>query len=92
MFIATLAKYVIKHKIAIIYHPHISGQAELFNIETKRIFKKIENYTRRDLSTRIDDFLWAYKITYKTPLSMTPHRIIYDKACHLPLELECKAY
>ncbi|GJX45927.1 reverse transcriptase domain-containing protein [Tanacetum coccineum] len=34
----------------------------------------------------------AFPTTFKTPLGTTPFRIIYGKACHLPVELEHKAY
>ncbi|GJV53026.1 putative nucleotidyltransferase, ribonuclease H [Tanacetum coccineum] len=30
--------------------------------------------------------------TYKIPIGSTPFRIVYEKACHLPIELEHKAY
>ena len=52
------------------------------------------NPTRKDWSLHLHDSLWAYRTTYKTPLGMSPFRIIYGKACHIPfeLELENKAY
>ncbi|GJV29346.1 reverse transcriptase domain-containing protein [Tanacetum coccineum] len=31
-------------------------------------------------------------ITYKTPIGCTPYKLVYEKACHLPIELEHKAY
>ncbi|GKB20606.1 reverse transcriptase domain-containing protein [Tanacetum coccineum] len=34
----------------------------------------------------------AFQTTFKTPLGTTPFRIIYGKACHLPVELEHKTY
>ena len=41
---------------------------------------------------RLPDALWAYRMTYKTPLGMSPYKLIYGKTCHLPIELEFKAH
>ena len=36
--------------------------------------------------------LWVYRTAYKTPIGTTPFKLVYDKPCHLPVELEHKAY
>ena len=46
----------------------------------------------KDSSYKLTNALWAYRTAYKTNLCMSPYKLVYVKACHLPAELEHRAY
>nr|GEW28615.1 reverse transcriptase domain-containing protein [Tanacetum cinerariifolium] len=57
-----------------------------------RILKRTVGENRASWSEKLEDALWAFRIAYKTPIGCTPYKLVYRKSCHLPIELEHKAY
>nr|GFA30102.1 reverse transcriptase domain-containing protein [Tanacetum cinerariifolium] len=45
-----------------------------------------------DIWDKLDDALWAFRTAYKTLIGCTPYKLVYGNSCHLPIELEHRAY
>ncbi|GJZ02660.1 reverse transcriptase domain-containing protein [Tanacetum coccineum] len=72
------------------YHPQTSGQVEVSNRGLKRILERTVGENRASWSDKLDDALWAFRTAYKTPIGCTPYKLVYGKACHLPIESSTK--
>ncbi|GJS18178.1 reverse transcriptase domain-containing protein [Tanacetum coccineum] len=91
-FAKVISKYGVTHRLATAYHPQTSGQVEVSNRGLKRILERTVGENRASWSDKLDDALWAFCTAFKTPIGCTPYKLVYGKSCHLPIELEHKAY
>nr|GEV84828.1 reverse transcriptase domain-containing protein [Tanacetum cinerariifolium] len=91
-FTKVMQKYGVTHRLSTPYHLQTSGQVEVSNRGLKHILERAVGENRASWSDKLDDALWAFRTAYKTPIGCTPYKLVYGKACHLPVELEHKAY
>nr|GEV15736.1 reverse transcriptase domain-containing protein [Tanacetum cinerariifolium] len=83
-----MIKYGVTHRLATAYHPQTSGQVEVSNRGLKCILERTVGENCTSWSDKLDDALWAFRTTFKTPIGCTPYKPVYGKSCHLPIELE----
>nr|GEW90894.1 hypothetical protein [Tanacetum cinerariifolium] len=91
-FTKVMQKYSVTHRLSTPYHPQTSGQVEVYNRGLKLTMERAVGENHASWSDKLDDALWAFRTAYKTPIECTPYKLVYGKACHLPVELEHKAY
>nr|GEU37257.1 reverse transcriptase domain-containing protein [Tanacetum cinerariifolium] len=91
-FAKVMLKYEVTHHLSTAYHLQTSGQGEVSNRGLKRFLERTIGENRASWSDKLDDALWAFRTTCKTPIGCTPYKLVYGKAFHLPIELEHKAY
>ncbi|GJX37454.1 reverse transcriptase domain-containing protein [Tanacetum coccineum] len=92
VFAKVMSKYGVTHRLATAYHPQTSSQVEVSNRGLKRILERTVGENRASWSDKLDEALWAFRTAFKTPIGCTPYKLVYGKSCHLPIELEHKAY
>ncbi|GKA99468.1 reverse transcriptase domain-containing protein [Tanacetum coccineum] len=91
-FAKVMLKYGVTHHLSTVYHPQTSGQVEVLNRGLKRILERTVGENRTSWFDKLDDALWAFHTAFKTPIGCSPYKLVYGKACHLPIKLEYKAY
>ncbi|GJU97811.1 reverse transcriptase domain-containing protein [Tanacetum coccineum] len=91
-FAKVMLKYGVTRRLSTAYHLQTSGQVEVSNHGLKRILERTIGENRASWSDKLDDALWAFRTAFKTPIGCTPYKLVYGKACHLPIELEREAY
>nr|GEW23390.1 reverse transcriptase domain-containing protein [Tanacetum cinerariifolium] len=91
-FSKVMSKYGVTHRLSTTYHPQTSGQVEVTNRGPKRILERTVGKNCALWSDKLEDALWAFRTSFKTPIGCTPYRLVYRKSCHLPLKLKNKAF
>nr|GEV47398.1 hypothetical protein [Tanacetum cinerariifolium] len=85
-FTKVMLKYGVTHRLS------TAGQVKVSNRGLKRILERTIGENQASWSDKLIDALWAFRKAYKTPIGCTPYKLVYGKACHLPIKLEHKAY
>nr|GEZ04336.1 reverse transcriptase domain-containing protein [Tanacetum cinerariifolium] len=75
-FAKFMLKYDVTHCLATAYHPQTSGQVEVFNRGLKRILERTVGENRASWSDKLDNALWAFRTSFKTPIECTPYKLV----------------
>ncbi|GJS03220.1 reverse transcriptase domain-containing protein [Tanacetum coccineum] len=93
-FDKVMSKYGVTHRLSTPYHPQTSGQVEVTNRGLKRILERTVG--ERNRASWYDKLVVHYELLeirlQKLLLGCNSVKLVYGKACHLPVELEHKAY
>jgi transposase InsO family protein len=92
LFRKALRDIGVNHQIATPYHPQMSGQAETSNKQIKNILQKTVTVMGKNWRNKLSEALWVYRTAYKMPIGMTLYQLVYGKTCHLPIEIEHRAF
>nr|GEY34611.1 hypothetical protein [Tanacetum cinerariifolium] len=91
-FAKVMSKYGVTYRLATTYHLQTSRKVEVSNHGLKCILERTVGENRASWSKKLEVALWVFRTTYKTSTGCTPYKLVYGMSCHLPIELEHKAY
>ena len=57
------------------YNAPAHGLVEAFNKNLCNLLKKVVGKSKRDWHERVEEVLWAYRTTYRTPTQATPYSL-----------------
>ncbi|XP_019182110.1 PREDICTED: uncharacterized protein LOC109177249 [Ipomoea nil] len=69
-------------------HAYILAATDYFSkwAEAVALKEKVVSKSKRDWHDRMEEALWAYRTTYRTPTQSTPYSLVYGVEAVLPLE------
>nr|GEV27701.1 reverse transcriptase [Tanacetum cinerariifolium] len=91
-FAKVMSKYGVTHRLSIAYHPQTSGRVEVTNLGLRRSLERTVKENQASWTDKLDNALWAFRTAFKTPIGCTPYMLVHGKSCHLPVEIEHKAF
>jgi len=73
------------------YYPVANGLVEAFNKTIEKLLKKFILKSQRDWDDKLGEYLWAYRITVRTPTKTIPFSLVHGCEAVLPLEIQIQS-
>ena len=81
-------KYQIQNVASTAYNSAANGLAEAFNKTIIKLLKKFISSRKRDWNEKLNEWLWAYRTTVRTPTGNTHFSLVYGYEAVIPLEIQ----
>ncbi|XP_028060408.1 uncharacterized protein LOC114264016 [Camellia sinensis] len=82
------AKYKIKNNHSSRYHAPANGLAEVFNKTLCKILKNMVDKNKKAWHEKLQEALWAYRTSHRTPTQATPYSLVFRGEAVLLLEVQ----
>ncbi|XP_021626960.1 uncharacterized protein LOC110625630 [Manihot esculenta] len=76
------------HKFSSVAHPQTKGQMEVTNRAILQRLKKLLDGAKKDWAAELNNILWAFRTTPRTPTKETPFVLAFGTEAVAPIELQ----